>query len=89
MQSRTAHVLKSGEVECGGSVKLTGAAAETTGPASHPASAIQQAQIVENTEQYALIEVVCSCGAKTYVRCEYDKAPIDQPQVVAAETAQD
>ena len=89
MQSRTARVLKSNEVQWGGSVKLTIAGAGTTGPTSPSVSAAQQAQIVENTEQYALIEVVCSCGTKTYVRCEYDKAPIDQSQVAATEAAQD
>ena len=89
MQKRTTHVLKSNEVEYGGSVELTVPGAGTTRPPIPPASAIQQAQIVENAEQYALVEVVCSCGAKTYVRCEYDRAPSDQPQVVAAEVAED
>jgi hypothetical protein len=30
-----------------------------------------KARIVEQTPQFAVIEINCSCGTKTYLRCEY------------------
>jgi len=35
------------------------------------ASAIPQARIVESHPEFAVIEIICSCGAKTCLRCEY------------------
>jgi hypothetical protein len=47
----------------------------------HPASSAQRgksavmgtakARILDNNNEYAVIELVCSCGRKTVVRCEY------------------
>ena len=31
-----------------------------------------QVRIVENNNEFAVMEITCSCGAKTRVRCEYD-----------------
>jgi len=30
--------------------------------------------IVENQPEFAVIEITCSCGTKTYIRCEYAAA---------------
>ena len=34
----------------------------------------KQARIIETHPQYAVIEVTCSCGGKTLLRCEYTGA---------------
>lgn len=43
-------------------------------------SAVPQARIVEEQDEFAVIEIICSCGTKTSVRCEYvaAKLPADQ-----------
>lgn len=28
-------------------------------------------RVVENRPEYAVVELTCACGQKTYVRCEY------------------
>jgi len=35
-----------------------------------PASGAEQVRIVERHDEYAVLEVTCSCGSKLYVRCE-------------------
>jgi len=41
------------------------ARADTRSPAA------QQARILESNDEYAIIEVTCSCGAKSHVQCNY------------------
>jgi len=31
----------------------------------------QQARILESNDEYAIIEVTCSCGAKSHIQCNY------------------
>lgn len=35
--------------------------------------------IVENHPDHAIMEITCSCGAKSYVRCEYDNPQSADP----------
>ncbi|MBE0534101.1 MAG: hypothetical protein IH624_00425 [Phycisphaerae bacterium] len=35
------------------------------------APAPQQARILESNDEYAIIEVTCSCGAKSHIQCNY------------------
>ena len=32
---------------------------------------IEQARVIESNEQYAIIEIMCSCGAKSHIQCNY------------------
>jgi len=34
-----------------------------------------QARLVDSNEEFALIEVICSCGAKTQIQCRYAPEP--------------
>jgi len=43
-------------------------------------SAAQEARIVESNDEYAVIEIVCGCGSKSFVQCNFG----NQPQPVAA-----
>jgi len=69
------HVLKASEVQFGEPLQLcldptappsTGCAPAASGPAC--------IRIAENHPEYALVEVTCSCGKTTYVRCDYAPA---------------
>lgn len=42
------------------------------GPEAPSAAAAPRVRIAQNHPQYAVIEVTCSCGKTTYIRCEYD-----------------
>ena len=69
-----ATVLKKHQVELSGSVLLDIGSSAT--PAASPALAANHgapasATIVETNETYATIELVCSCGTKTYLQCNY------------------
>jgi hypothetical protein len=71
VQQTMATVLKKHQVELSGSVLLDiGSSATPAAPAvNHGAPA--SATIVETNETYATIELVCSCGTKTYLQCNY------------------
>jgi hypothetical protein len=65
-------ILKSDEVKLEGRVRLDAAQAVAPRPkAGEEPSARPQVRIVQNQPQFAVIEVICSCGVKTRVRCEY------------------
>lgn len=36
-----------------------------------PSVGAQQVRIVQNNPDFAVIEMICSCGAKTLLKCEY------------------
>jgi hypothetical protein len=74
MHKTTAHILKSEEVKLEGRVQLGAPQPGSNLAGTRSGSAVQQARIVENNSEYAVIEVTCCCGTKTYVKCEYDRA---------------
>jgi hypothetical protein len=65
-------VLKSDEVEIDGSCHLDiGRPVSPTQPSKNNNSVAAKVRILDNTNEYALIEFICSCGKKTIARCEY------------------
>ena len=72
MEKAVGHILKSNEVRLEGRLQLNLAQAESSlAQGGHRASATQQVRIVENQAEFAVIQMTCSCGTKTYLRCEY------------------
>ena len=93
-------VLKSDQVLVRGSVCLDTASgiapvrSETPCPtdahaSTSPGHHAQEAKIVESNSEYAIIEIICGCGSKTHVQCNYGDIATPQPaepeQPVAAE----
>ena len=72
-------VLKNNQVELGQPRRLGTAAAPSGAAAPRP-----QARIVEQNDAGAIIELVCTCGRKTHLQCEY-AAPSASPPVQAAD----
>jgi len=72
-------VLKSNQVKVSGSVRLTPESA--VAPVRTAFSALadtpqtdttpQSAKIIESNNECAVIEVICSCGNKNHVKCNY------------------
>jgi hypothetical protein len=38
-------------------------------------SAAREARIVESNDEYAVIEIVCACGGKSFVQCNFGDCP--------------
>jgi hypothetical protein len=38
-------------------------------------SIAQEARIVESNDEYAVIEIVCGCGGKSFVQCNFGNQP--------------
>ena len=69
-------VLKSSEVEMDGRCNLDiGRSASPAQPGKSNAPTAAKAKILDNNNEYTLIELTCSCGQKTLVRCEYGDMP--------------
>ncbi len=81
MRKTTENVLKSTEVEIEGRLCLD-AQPPATGPT--PQNSQQrgqpQVQIVENQAGFAVLEVTCSCGVKSYIKCEYQDTRVQQAE---------
>ncbi|MHC4070233.1 MAG: hypothetical protein ACYSR8_11800 [Planctomycetota bacterium] len=74
MPKAAGHILKSDDVKLEGQFRLDVAQVQpqTGGPKEQSmALAAPQARIVENHPEFADIEITCSCGTKTYLKCEY------------------
>lgn len=78
MDKPMGRVLKAEDIKIEGKYHL-----DIGQPARRPASAAPavsvspQVCVVEQHEDFAIIEVTCGCGAKTRVRCEYGDAKIN------------
>jgi hypothetical protein len=66
MQKAAGHILKSSEVKLEGQIRLD---PRFRGDRLAPAQA--GVRIVESHPEFAVIEVVCCCGARTYLKCQY------------------
>lgn len=71
MRHRAIKVLKKEQVKVGDSVQLDGSMGGVDSPAKPAGSVARQARIVESNNEYAIIEIICSCGQKTHVQCNY------------------
>jgi len=67
MAEAVGRILKSEEVKLEGRIQLNAARPRSS---TRPRRAAQ-ARIVENHPEFAIIEITCCCGARTYLRCEY------------------
>ena len=74
-------ILKSDDVELEGRYRLEVVQDhfERVEPAqANDVPVAPQAQIIENHADHAVVQVVCSCGAKVNVRCGYAEAQTPQ-----------
>jgi len=75
MPHDTPRVIKSDDVKLAGRRRI-GCDARTDTPRQHPASVA--ARIFTEDASGATLEIVCSCGKRTYVRCDYRQS-LSQP----------
>lgn len=80
MQKAAGHILKSSEVKLEGQIRLDPRclpaqarvySREGGGGDSDSIGAQAGVRIIESNPEFAVIEVVCCCGAKTYLKCQY------------------
>ena len=75
MTNSARHVLKGSEVHLAGSLQLHTSQVAPPGLAgSQPDAKPVRVRVAETHPDFAVLEVVCSCGKLTYVRCEYTTA---------------
>jgi hypothetical protein len=74
MMQTTSRILKSSDVEVEGQFHLDLGHPAQSAPNNKNAAAIPKVRIIENQNEFAVVEVICSCGRKTVVRCEYGNA---------------
>ncbi len=76
-------ILKARDVKLEGSLQLDVEPAATSSNLKGGSSAVTpHAKIVRTEPQFVVIELVCSCGTKTHLKCTYDNQP---PQNAAPE----
>jgi hypothetical protein len=73
MTQSVSRVIKNGQIDIEGRFALDlGNFPSPAGQASkNAAAAPAKVRILENQDQYAVMEVTCSCGKKTIIRCDY------------------
>jgi hypothetical protein len=74
MAGISGRILKSDDVKLEGQFHLDPARAASAGDGpqhSGDVLAAPQVRVLENHPEYAVIEVTCTCGTSTRLRCEY------------------
>ena len=66
-----AHILRRDEVEIEGHYDLGSSRPASDAAAGALVDNVNQVRIVENCPQYTIIEIMCSCGKASYIRCEH------------------
>ena len=91
MAKAAGHILKGSNVKLEGPFHLnTEDVAPGSAKGKDVASATPQVSIVENQPEFAVIEITCSCGTKTYIRCEYAAAkPLAEGPQTSVDAAPD
>ncbi len=89
MSEATGRILKGDDVKLEGRFHLDVARAEQSLPREgNTASGPARVCIVEKHPDFAVIEMTCSCGSKTYLKCEYagTETSSEGSQLAPAET---
>ena len=72
MEKTAGRVLKANEVRLQGQYQLNVTqAAQSSVAAPKAISGTPQVRIVENNADHAVMEIICGCGMKTHIRCDY------------------
>ena len=84
MKKTAGRILKSSDVKFEGRFHLdVGHIAPSQTKGKNAALATPQVRIVESHPEFGVIEITCSCGTKTYLRCEYSGA---EPSIEGSQT---
>ncbi len=66
-----AHILRRDEVEIDGHYDLGSSRPASDAAGGGQVDNANHVRIVENCPQYTIIEITCSCGKASYIRCEH------------------
>jgi hypothetical protein len=73
MTNVSGHIIKSENIKVEGQFRLEiGPSALNSVRQKNNTHNTTQAKIVETNPEFAVLEITCSCGTKTHVRCEYN-----------------
>jgi hypothetical protein len=90
MTQPASRIIKNGEIDVEGrfALDLGNFSQASNGQATKNNTCTAKVRILENQDQYAVMEVTCSCGKKTIIRCDYgDLAAAKNVEQRAAGTA--
>ncbi len=91
MDKARGRILKSNDVQLQGQFLLDMAHISTKATKSQNSSlAAPQVRIVEKRSEFAVIEITCSCGTKTNLKCEYvevEQVTTDEQAAAVEQTA--
>ncbi len=75
MQRSAGRILKAGDIKLEGQYRLdVSQQGQYIKKDKTAALSTPQVRITENHPEFAVIEVTCRCGSKTYLRCDYAAA---------------
>ena len=89
MQRLATNILKGSDVRLEGTFRLDVPSAGPSPQTHNTPSAVPQVRIAENHPEYAVIEITCSCGKKSYVRCQYNNISPAGKQEARTQTNQE
>jgi len=96
MQKAAGHILKSSEVRLEGQIRLDSRClpaqaqvySRQGGDGDELAPTQAGVRIVESHPEFAVIEVVCCCGARTYLKCQYAGGATSENQIAGGQMSE-
>lgn len=72
MEKAAGHILKSNQVKSEGQIKIgiQQVDRQQTEKTQHSGT-IHEVRVVEKHPEFAVVQIICSCGARALLRCEY------------------
>lgn len=80
MEKAAGHILKADSVKLEGRFHLDARQAGPSPAKEKTAVSEPAVRVVENKPEFAVIEITCSCGTKTHIKCEYTDGQSTDPK---------
>lgn len=71
MEKTVKRILRSSDVELKGQIRLDAMTQQNQTVRQNTTASSPAAKIIENAPDFAIIELTCSCGMKTQIKCQY------------------
>ena len=81
MEKAELHILKGKDVKLEGQFRIDVEQCSAHNTSKRVITAAEpMVSIVEKDSEFAVVEFICSCGAKTYIKCKYESVRSDNAQ---------
>ncbi len=81
MEKAELHILKGKDVKLEGQFRIDVEQSPAKTTSQRVITTVEpMVSVVEKDSEFAVVEFICTCGAKTYIKCKYESSQSDNVQ---------